>query len=358
MAFSSSRWSSVSLLLLLVSYAASSGLPCRDQSGNAVDWWVIMKVPYMPGNANSIAASGYAYAYSDPKGSLTLTTHGLNENYGAAYNTLQQIYNNRNNVGSVAWFYYNDEDPATGSSHSSYGHTKGVAGFDSTSGFWLIHSVPRWPNGSTSVYEYPAMEKNYGQSFLCVTYPYLTFNSIGSQWLINKPYIYDFNLPTSFEADMPNLVQVIDKNFKTSGAVNQTLTLTSVGGNKFISFAKNANWDQDLYESFLAPYFNTPLLAETWQNGGGALPSFCTPTYPYDVENVLNVTLGGLTWPETKDHSKWCVSYGGSSANTWSCIGDINRQEGQEGRAGGTACRNNVQQWKDLTAMVYKYDGC
>jgi hypothetical protein len=73
MAFSATP---VAFLLLLVSYAASSGLPCKDQSGNAVDWWVIMKLPYMPGNANTIAASGYAYAYSDPKGSLTLTTHG------------------------------------------------------------------------------------------------------------------------------------------------------------------------------------------------------------------------------------------------------------------------------------------
>ena len=92
--------------------------------------------------------------------------------------------------------------------------------------------MPRWPNGSSFTYEYPENEKDYGQSFLCVTYPYLTFNTIGSQWLINKPYIYDDNLPAAFDKDMPNLVSVINKDFKTSGSVNQTVVLTSLGEGK------------------------------------------------------------------------------------------------------------------------------
>ena len=133
-------------------------------------------------------------------------------------------------------------------------------------------------------------------------------------------------------------------------------SLSSSAGNKFTSFAKNANWNQDLYESYIAPYYNTPLQAETWMNGANPLPSFCTPTYSYEVENVVNATLGGITWPETKDHSKWCVSVG--SAKTVSCIGDINRQQSQEQKAGGTCCTEYVQQWKDMSAMVAKVAGC
>ena len=64
---------------------------------------------------------------------------------------------------------YTDETPS-GSTYDSYGHTKGDVGFDSTSGFWLIHSTPRWPNAPPSTYNFPENEKDYGQSFLCMTF--------------------------------------------------------------------------------------------------------------------------------------------------------------------------------------------
>jgi deoxyribonuclease-2 len=56
--------------------------------------------------------------------------------------------------------------------HTSNGHTKGGMGFDASGGFWLVHSVPRFPvaTGGGATYNYPEKEKEYGQSFICMSY--------------------------------------------------------------------------------------------------------------------------------------------------------------------------------------------
>ena len=108
-------------------------------------------------------------------------------------------------------------------------YNQGIASFDDNTGFWLVHSVPRWPNSAETPFYFPDNETKYAQSFICVTYDYLTFNDIGSQWKINKPYMYDTNLPSQFDADLPNVVDVLNHVFVTTVVANQTLVLTSNG---------------------------------------------------------------------------------------------------------------------------------
>ena len=89
-----------------------------------------------------------------------------NTSQNGLYQTLTQLY--KGSASEMGWLMYNDEEP-DGSTHSSYGHTKGDMVFDNESGFWLVHSVPRWPNPPPGSYEYPDMEMKYGQSFLCMS---------------------------------------------------------------------------------------------------------------------------------------------------------------------------------------------
>lgn len=88
----------------------------------------------------------------------------------------------------------------------------------------------------------------------------------------------------------------------------------------YISFAKNKNFDSDLYSSLVAPYYATDLLAETWQNGESKLKSNCSE---YSVENVREVKVCDNYFKETDDHSKWAISK--SLETNIVCIGDINR---------------------------------
>lgn len=63
---------------------------------------------------------------------------------------------------------YNDETP-NGTSSESLAHAKGVVAFDGESGFWLTHSVPRFPPPPEDGYSYPPTGTRYGQTMLCVT---------------------------------------------------------------------------------------------------------------------------------------------------------------------------------------------
>lgn len=45
-----------------------------------------------------------------------------------------------------------------------------MLGFNQNGGFYLRHSVPRFPNVLRKGYQYPPNEREFGQSLLCVSY--------------------------------------------------------------------------------------------------------------------------------------------------------------------------------------------
>lgn len=56
-----------------------------------------------------------------------------------------------------------------------------------------------------------------------------------------------------------------------------------------------------------------------------------------------------------KDHSKWAVS---DSRNRWICVGDINRQEHQKIRGGGTVCQAQQNVWSAYKKLVKEVQPC
>ena len=93
--------------------------------------------------------------------------------------------------------FYNDEHP-NGKTSFTLGHTKGVIAFDEKSGFWLVHSVPKYPPAleDNDTYDYPHTGQMYGQSFLCISLQTKSSaEQIGTQMLYNHPYIYSINVP-------------------------------------------------------------------------------------------------------------------------------------------------------------------
>ena len=45
----------------------------------------------------------------------------------------------------------------------------GVISFDYSTGFWLIHSMPKYPQKKSDGYKWCDNVNTYGQSFLCVS---------------------------------------------------------------------------------------------------------------------------------------------------------------------------------------------
>jgi len=106
----------------------------------------------------------------------------------------------------------------------------------------------------------------------------------------------------------------------------------------------------------VAPNLTSNLLTETWNNGAGTLDSNCS--YHYQVHNIEQVKFDsiGLRFSVHRDHSKWAVT---SGSNKVACVGDINRQEEQFRRAGGTVCfARNENVWYQYSQLVEQIEPC
>jgi deoxyribonuclease-2 len=333
-------------------------LSCLDDDGNAVDGYTIMK-----------ATDGYNYyVYNSVTKAFERSPHALNQTtVGAIMSTLGPLYDASVN-SSIAMAFYNDDPPDSGSS-SSYAHAKGVLATDATQGFWLVHSMPNWPNapfgegGSNNPGILP--DDTYGQSFRCVSVTKTTVNNIADTLRVDDPKVYEGYIPDALQASMGAFQQLINKE-ENDNVNNTVLTFTSLQGTTYFQVAKSKEWDKDLWDDLVAPYFETPLYVETWIKGsGGRQSSICNTSttnahpkvQPYDVYQVEYVQMNdGVEWKNTADHSKYCVATGSDSMLT--CVGDINRMCSQERRGGGALCLQDEGQHTAFTAILKSTEAC
>ena len=154
---------SLTLLLLRCANAAATarqGPPCVGLGGAPVDWFLVLKHP-----------GGYNYSYTDaglcPPSAAAAATSGCAWRGGAALRldaepnpvaatlaaltttTHQQPKQHQHQP--LAFFMWNDADPATGEEFWDAAHAKGAAAFTAAgAGFYLHHSLPRWPAAPAS----------------------------------------------------------------------------------------------------------------------------------------------------------------------------------------------------------------
>lgn len=306
--------------------------------------------------------SGLHYLFITSKSyeNWQLSSRQVNETTAMPALTLEPLFSN----DSVLLLAYNDEFP-NGTVIVSGGHTKGVVATDGISGLWLIHSVPKFP--SVPKYEYPSTGAHYGQSFLCVTIKESEMEKIGEQLLFNEPNIYYNRIPENLKDKFPTLEKVLKKDWIKLPPFNNVLNLVSLQGNTFKSFAKSSQFQQELYEDFVAPSLDTNLLVETWRNGAGNLDSNCSRSDKiYNIKEIESEDFK-LDFKTTQDHSKWAVSQSvglkfwrwriGQSTN-WICVGDINRQQHQLMRGGGVLCQQNSKIAKLYRNLIKEYESC
>ena len=263
--------------------------------------------------------TGYLY-YDETQGSTMLFPNKpINSSMSAPGYTLSQIYGSK----TVGYAMYNDELP-DGNKLSDLAHSKGVVGYDSTCGFWLIHSVPRFPPLASESYSYPESGTIFGQSMLCVSLSLTGINTTGRQFQTNGPRFYDFSMPKSLIAVLPSLYNVTKLNITISNPPYHKVQLVSMGGMVFKSLAKSKEFGMDLYANLVAPALQKSLYVETWIRGLEACNcSVCfPPKCDYVIDNINYVNFGyDLVYNSTRDHSKWAVT----KDKSFLCIGDINR---------------------------------
>uniref|UniRef100_A0A914XN94 Deoxyribonuclease II n=1 Tax=Plectus sambesii TaxID=2011161 RepID=A0A914XN94_9BILA len=326
---------------------------CMDQSNRPVDWFAAYKLPHLKTSPHPHVANGTGFLYTDVNNKQwQLSSVGLELSNQALAYTLQQFYD-RANDPTVFHLMYNDEHPLDGPWSETLGHTKGVLFFNQLQGIWLVHSVPKFPQNTS--YAWPSNAYYYGQSMLCITFSYSQLGDIATQLYYNTPFIYSSALPTSIAQAIPTLAQVIAGRYQSTAPYNRQVTLKSLGGQSFVSFAKAGGFQRDLYYDFVAPSLLASFNTETWQHGGGNLMSWCYTTHPYQVHNIESISLPfGINFSNYDDHSKFAVSSWTQNEvpNPWVCIGDINRQQHQMFRGGGTVCIQDRQIWTIYNSAV------
>src|SRR2546425_6362966 len=111
--------------------------------------------------------------------------------------------------------YNDDTSLGEGSNtHSNYAHAKGVLSTTPNGGFWLIHSVPRFPRQQVGKEAYKGITDNgrtNGQSFLCISINLEQVKIAISQLLLAHPYIYqnggfDDGLKSELGEDLKSLL--------------------------------------------------------------------------------------------------------------------------------------------------------
>lgn len=278
---------------------------------------------------------------------------------------LSPLYSQESNKG-LFHLFYNDEHP-NGQVSFTKGHTKGCLAFNQKYGFWLIHSVPKFPPKleENTDYDYPHTGQMYGQSFLCISlHTNSSANQIGLQLMYNRPYIYSQNLPKWVEKNFPVLANAA-KGETIKKSTWNILSFKSLLGRDFISFAKNEHFGEDLYSKLVAPKLKMNMMAETWPNGPGKMNSSCSTFYHVLNIDSIDFRQNKLQWATHKDHAKWAVTYGKTKNKSklsdefkYVCIGDINRMESQKKRGGGTVCFHDKLAWKAFSGIVNDFEAC
>ena len=345
------------VLVALVTGGGAQQLGCRDQNGTIVDWYVLFKLP---------TSRHYVYVSSQSaEASWTLSDVSINDALSEPGQTLQPIYDDPQR-DSLVYVFYNDAMP-NGTTTGVKGHTKGVVAFDAGgSGFWMVHSVPRFPPPPSEGYGFPETGQRFGQSFLCMTLSSDQMESVAQQLLYMEPFIYASQMSSSLRAQFPEMARVIAGERHSGVVPFQASPLATPCGSNFLSIAKSRHFRKDLYSQLVAPILDTSLNAETWIRAArpeARLPTSCEGNFC--VHNVLFVDItimapvesGWLTisiFNNSRDHSKWAVSR--NRNNPWVCIGDINRTTTQFRRGGGIVCYRNDFLWQIFSRMVARVE--
>ena len=355
-------------------FLVAAELTCKDQDGNPVDWFAVLKIPYQKELSEPLN-TGFSYAYISGK-----PLKGKGGEDTSAWKLSKVLTTDKDSIfgrtlaplhadpKKYTHIMYNDAPPhASGVKESgSRAHAKGVLAMDKDTGFWLIHSVPNFPQIPTQKYEWPNSGKLNGQSALCISF---NTKQTGFNIVEQLKYMgindYAFHVTKEIEGLVTNIHEPKNKRAKTPGE-KKTVPIASIGETAFTSFArsKKGAGEGDLYEKFVAPTLKHNMFVETWRRGAGnPSPSSCQPQYKINNIEAIKIPFASGTtpadsgsWPYIKDHSKWGMS--DSEDKPFVCIGDINRMASQDKRGGGTVCFSNPTVWKRYSEVVDGLEGC
>jgi deoxyribonuclease II len=344
-----------------------------DGRGWPVDWWFIYKLPCGTGPHKNSTGDEYLYCDSSWGSKLNLSSLQLHKGRNALADTLKQVFSGDPDTGYILW---NDEIPPTKAhpkpeNNSSKGHTKGVLAFNkkTNSGLYLLHSTPRFP--AEGEIELPEFEREYGQTFLCVTLNYATVLQIAEIVRVHhEPQVYAAkNLPAEHGSPLYKLARENHEPLHPKHPGYIDFTFRSKDWNVFRMFAKHKKWSEptpdakhgrDFWNHLVGPALCDDINVETWRRG--IVFENVDSGSRHITFDALGMDLEAIgykdySWSFTKDHAKW----GGTKHRPpgllfqhpgFVVIADINRDASQAKRSGGGLAFQHDGIWTALKSAV------
>ncbi|XP_055259950.1 deoxyribonuclease-2-beta [Moschus berezovskii] len=309
-------------------------ISCRNEEGEAVDWFTFYKLPKRQDEESRETGLEYLYLDSTTR-SWSRSKQLMNATKSVLGRTLQQLYEaSASENNSTAYLIYNDGVPKSVNYSRKYGHTK----------------VPE------EGYDYPPTGRRNGQAGICITFKYNQYEAIDSQLLVYNPNIYSCSIPVTFHMELIHMPQLCARSSSSETPGRHLATLQSAQGQNFLHFAKSDSFLDDIFAGWMAQQLKTHLLTETWQRKRQELPSNCS--LPHHVYNIKAIKISRQSYFSSyQDHAKWCISRKGTK-NRWTCIGDLNRSPYQAFRSGGFICTQNQHIYRAFQGLVLYYENC
>ncbi|XP_069934254.1 deoxyribonuclease-2-beta isoform X3 [Oryctolagus cuniculus] len=166
------------LFLGLFGLLEATTIACRNEEGGAVDWFTFYKLPKRQDKEDGETGLEYLYLDSTIR-SWRRSKQLMNSTKSVLGRTLQQLYEaDASESNRTAYLIYNDAVPKSVNYSRKYGHTKGLLLWNGAQGFWLIHSIPRFPPIPEEGYAYPTTGRRNGQSGICITFKHRQYEAI------------------------------------------------------------------------------------------------------------------------------------------------------------------------------------
>lgn len=342
----------ITILLITYSITCVAHNSCISPHNKQVDWSIIY---LLPKNGEEMD-----FLYMDDTMKDFTTLKATEKNFPPV--TLTASLTSTQNY--VIW----NDDQTNGDHKPEYNfhvaHSKGVLAFDNKNGFYMIHSLPRFPlrtEAGKIEAKFASNVGQYGQIFFCMSIDISEVESILDALLTVKPMVILHNLSKTHSTDtlhkkieeLANLfkhkAESNEKEFTQNSRTEKKKKITTLQGLEVDLFMKTKDmelpWNKDI-----PSFYKDNFYVETWTRPH-LLPSLCSTHSVYVVEEM---NFGGIEMVNTKDHSKWGVS----ETSDVICYGDINRTQEQEVRTGTVACFKNEIVAKMVRKFIKKSETC
>lgn len=296
-------------------FVAVGALQCKNEVGDDVESWEILKFP-----------KSTSYVYSTNQQTSLYDLNSTTE--GALAYTMQQLW-----TPNIQYLVYNDEPPFATTYNFTSAHAKAVFFWDSETAVALFHSIPKFPVGPNMSLQYVGLLPNaweYAQHIVCVTMTPMEIQTLLPILGALGPRVYGGSLP------------------EPASLHSQACTIQPIDNR--LLFAKPATFEVDIWSACVAPYFGTSLQVISWVHGTLDGP-VCNVNQTVDITQI---TYGfGESYTNYNNHAKW-----GIGEYPLVCFGDLNRVTTQTIRSGAVLCWKDMDVYNSLQSIIADTNTC